>query len=91
MVQKKVPLRMCMGCQEMKNKKELFRIVKLKEGIIQFDPSGKKAGRGAYICKQINCLFLAKKGKRFEKAFAIPISMELFEELQKQMEDLNAT
>ena len=56
MVQKKVPQRMCVGCQEMKTKKELLRIVRSPEGEIFIDPTGKKAGRGAYVCKAMACM-----------------------------------
>ena len=76
MKQKKVPLRMCLGCQEMKPKKELIRIVRDKEGGVSVDFTGKKAGRGAYICRDSACLEKARKGKRLEKAFEAPVSQE---------------
>ncbi len=86
MKQKKVPLRMCLGCQEMKPKKELIRIVRDKEGTTSVDFTGKKAGRGAYICKSLECFEKAKKGKRLEKAFEARIDEEVYETLKKQLE-----
>ena len=86
MKQKKLPLRMCLGCQEMKPKKELIRIVKDKEGSICVDFTGKKAGRGAYICRSAECFERARKGKRFEKAFETRIDENIFETLKKQLE-----
>ena len=64
---KKIPQRMCTGCMEMKPKKELFRIVRSKEGEISIDLTGKKPGRGAYICKSIECFEKAFKTKRLEE------------------------
>ena len=79
--QKKVPLRMCLGCQEMKPKKELIRIVKDKEDNISVDFTGKKSGRGAYICKNIDCFERARKGKRLQKAFETQIGEDIYDEL----------
>jgi len=87
--QRKIPMRMCLGCQEMKPKKELIRIVKNKENEISVDFVGKKPGRGAYICKNISCFEKARKAKRFERAFEAPISEEIYEVLKKQMEEEN--
>lgn len=89
MKQKKIPLRMCLGCQEMKPKKELIRIVKNKENEISVDFTGKKQGRGAYICKSLFCFDKARKAKRLEKAFESPISEEVYEILKQQMEENN--
>lgn len=89
MKQKKVPLRMCLGCQEMKSKKELIRIVKNKENEISVDFTGKKPGRGAYICRSVSCFEKARKGKRLEKAFESAISEDVYEILKKQMEENN--
>ena len=86
MKQKKVPLRMCLGCQQMKSKKELIRIVRDKEGNTSVDFTGKKAGRGAYICKSIECFEKARKGKRLEKAFEARIDETIYETLKKQLE-----
>ena len=87
--QKKVPLRMCLGCQEMKPKRELTRIVKNKENEISVDFTGKKQGRGAYICKSVECFEKARKGKRLEKAFESKISEDIYEMLKQQLEDIN--
>lgn len=87
MKQKKIPLRMCLGCQEMKPKKELIRVVKNKENEISVDFVGKKPGRGAYICRQISCFDKARKGKRLERAYESAISEEIYEILKKQLEE----
>jgi len=84
--QKKIPLRMCLGCHEMKPKKELIRIVRDKEGAISVDFTGKKAGRGAYICRSTDCLKKAEKGKKFEKAFETAIGAEVYAVLKEQLE-----
>ena len=89
MKQKKVPLRMCLGCQEMKPKRELTRIVKNKENEISVDSTGKKPGRGAYICKSIVCFEKARKGKRLEKAFESKISEDIYEMLKQQLEGID--
>lgn len=84
---KKIPQRMCLGCQEMKPKKELIRIVKNKEGEIKIDLTGKAPGRGAYICKNIDCFDKCVKAKRFEKAFETKISDDLYEKLKEALID----
>jgi uncharacterized protein len=82
---KKIPQRMCLGCQEMKPKKELIRVVKNSEGIIKVDLTGKAPGRGAYICKASECLEKAIKSKRFEKAFETKISDDIFARLREEL------
>lgn len=83
---KKVPLRKCLGCQEMKSKKELIRIVKVPEnGEIKVDPTGKMSGRGAYICKNIECFEKAYKAKRIEKALEHEIGSDVYEQLRKEI------
>ena len=89
MKQRKIPMRMCLGCQEMKPKKELIRIVRNKENEILVDLTGKKAGRGAYICRNVMCFDKARKGKRLERAFESPISEYIYERLKEQMEEEN--
>lgn len=79
---KKQPQRTCMGCNEKKDKKELIRIVKNKEGIISIDRTGKQEGRGAYICDNIECLEKVIKSKRLEKALEIKISQEIYNDLR---------
>lgn len=87
MQQKKIPMRKCTGCNEMKPKKELVRIVRSPEGEISMDLTGKKSGRGAYICKDIKCLNAAKKAKRLERAFECTVPEEVYERLEGEIQD----
>lgn len=80
--QKYVPLRRCMACNEQKEKKDLLRIVRNKEGILEIDLSGKKNGRGAYICKKEECLNKIKKTKRLEKVLNINIDEQFYESIR---------
>jgi uncharacterized protein len=82
---KKLPQRMCAGCIEMKPKKELIRIVRNKEGEISIDLIGKKPGRGAYICKNEECLTKAVKTKRLEKNLEVKISDEIYNKLKEEI------
>lgn len=82
-------MRMCLGCQEMKPKKELIRVVKNKDNEINVDFVGKKPGRGAYICKSTLCFEKARKAKRFERAFESQISEEVYDILKQQLEENN--
>ncbi len=84
---KKIPMRMCTGCMEMKPKKELIRVVKSKEGEISLDLIGKKPGRGAYVCKDQACLAKAFKTKRLSRNLETPISEGIYEDLQKAVEN----
>ncbi len=79
---KRVPERTCMGCNEKKGKKELIRIVKNKENEINIDKLGKMAGRGAYICNDVNCLDKVIKTKRLERIFETKITDEIYESLR---------
>ena len=81
MHQKKIPMRKCTGCNEMKPKKELVRIVRSPEGEISMDLTGKKSGRGAYICNNADCLQKARKSHRIDKAFEIAIPDEVYEQM----------
>lgn len=81
-VQKKIPQRMCVGCQEMHNKKDLVRIVRTPDGEFIVDDTGKKSGRGAYICRNDACFAKAVKEKRFEKSFKGAIDNKIYEELK---------
>lgn len=90
MQQKKIPLRKCTGCGESKPKKELVRVVKTPEGTVCLDLSGKMNGRGAYICKNPECLRKAKKQKRFERAFEVPVPDEIYSALEKELIALDA-
>ncbi len=83
MQQKKIPMRKCVGCGEMKPKKELVRVVRTPEGEISADPTGKKNGRGAYFCTDPACVLKAQKGKRLERAFECAVPPEVYESLSK--------
>lgn len=85
-MQKKIPMRQCLGCREMKPKRELIRAVRSPEGEISLDFKGKLPGRGAYLCPDPECLKKAVKAKAFERAFSSQIPDEIYEQLQKQME-----
>lgn len=85
MKQKKIPMRMCNGCMEMKPKKELIRIVKSPEGDVSVDLTGKKSGRGAYICRDIQCLEKAFKAKRLNKNLETNISDEIYNRLREEI------
>ncbi|WP_123054048.1 YlxR family protein [Clostridium sp. JN-1] len=84
---KKIPKRMCTGCMEMKPKKELIRVVKNKEDEVFIDLTGKKNGRGAYVCKNIDCLEKAFKSKRLEKNLEITIDEEIYSKLKEEIEN----
>lgn len=86
MAEKKTPLRKCIGCNEMKDKKELLRIVRNSEGEINIDPIGKLPGRGAYICKNVGCFDSAVKAKRLERAFKSKIPEEIYLKLRISLE-----
>ncbi len=86
MIKRKVPLRKCIGCQEMKNKKELVRIVKNDSNEFSLDFTGKKPGRGAYICADIQCLEKACKNKGLERSFKSAVPKEVYEELRSKLE-----
>ena len=79
---------MCVGCQEMKNKKEMIRVIKTPEGTFMLDATGKKNGRGAYVCPSEECLQLARKNKGLERSFKQAIPAEVYESLEKEMEAL---
>lgn len=85
---KKIPMRMCVACHEMKPKKELERIVRSPEGEISVDPLGKKPGRGAYVCKSTECLKKARKSKALERKFESAISEEVYDALERQFKAL---
>ena len=85
-MEKKIPLRQCLGCREMKPKKELIRVVRSPEGEISLDFKGKASGRGAYVCPNGSCLKKAIKASALEKAFSTAIPPEIYDRLQAQME-----
>ena len=86
MTPKKIPMRQCTGCREMKPKRELIRVVRSPQGDISIDFKGKKSGRGAYVCPDPKCLKKAIKAKAFERAFGISIPDEIYERLSAEME-----
>lgn len=88
-MQKKIPVRMCIGCHENKPKKELIRIVKSPEGEISLDFTGKKAGRGAYLCKNPACLELARKKHQIEKSFSCKVAPELYEVMKNELSEID--
>ena len=83
---KKIPIRTCIGCNEAKPKKELIRIVKTPDGEVLVDATGKKNGRGAYVCPVTSCLDKAIKTKRLSRTFEMPIENELYEKLRLEIE-----
>lgn len=85
---KKIPQRQCVGCGEMKSKKEMIRVLKTKEEEISIDVTGRKNGRGAYICPQKECFDKAVKSKGLERSFKAPISKEIYNSLREEMEEL---
>lgn len=84
---RKIPLRKCTGCNEMKPKKELVRVVKNKEGEISLDTTGKKAGRGAYVCGTLSCLKRARKSRGFERAFSRRIPDEIYDQMERELSE----
>ncbi len=85
---KKVPLRQCVGCGLMKGKKEMVRILKTPEDEICLDVTGKKNGRGAYVCKSGECLRMARKNKGLERSIKMNIQSEIYDALEKEFEKL---
>ncbi len=86
---KKIPMRQCVGCREMKSKKELLRVLKTPEGELLFDVTGRKNGRGAYLCFSKECLQKAVKMKGLERSFQMKIKTETYESLEKELEKIN--
>lgn len=82
---RKIPLRQCVGCQEQREKKSLLRIVRTPEHDIVFDPTGKKSGRGAYICPDVSCLQKARKQKAFNRAFKMEVNDDIYERLEQEL------
>ena len=87
---KKIPLRQCIGCGEMKSKKEMFRVLKTEDEGIILDVTGKKNGRGAYICGNAECLEKAKKTKGLDRSFKMPVALEIYDSLIKEIETLES-
>lgn len=84
---RKVPLRKCTGCSEMKDKREMIRVVRDNEGNYSLDFTGKKPGRGAYICKQMECLNQAEKNKGLERSFKTNVGKEIYDDLRNEFNE----
>ncbi len=87
---RKIPMRMCVGCREMKEKRELIRVVRSPEGELSLDPGGKKPGRGAYVCRQGECLARAIKQRQLERQLQTAMTPEVSDALQAELERLRA-
>jgi len=87
---KKIPLRQCIGCGEIKGKKEMMRVLKTTDDTICLDVTGKMNGRGAYLCKQKECLEKAIKSKGLERSFKMPIPKEVYENLKEEFDHSEA-
>ena len=87
MKQRKIPLRKCTGCNEMKDKRDMIRIVKISEDEFSLDFTGKKPGRGAYICKDIACLDKAEKNKGLERSYKMTVDKTIYDALRKEFEN----
>ena len=85
---KKIPMRQCLGCREMKPKKELIRVVRSPQGEVSLDFKGKLPGRGAYVCPNPACLAKAKKSRALERAFSAPLPDPVWEALEQQMKEV---
>lgn len=83
---KRIPLRQCVGCGEMKNKKEMIRVLKTSEDVMILDTTGRKNGRGAYLCPSMECFRKAVKSKGLERSFKMSIPKEVYEALEREME-----
>ena len=88
-MQKKIPQRQCMGCRERKAKRDMIRVVRGTDGDVSLDFGGKKNGRGAYICPDMECLKKALRSKSLDRALEVTIPEEVYDRLRKEMEDGN--
>lgn len=88
MTVRKIPMRKCTGCGQMKPKKELIRVIQTPEGNIELDATGKKNGRGAYVCRTPECLKKAHTSKGLEKSLSASIPAEIYGKLEKELEEL---
>ncbi|MDR1892863.1 MAG: YlxR family protein [Oscillospiraceae bacterium] len=86
-MEKKVPLRTCAGCGEMKSKTELIRVVKSPEGTVSLDLTGKAPGRGAYICRSAECLKKARKTRRFERGFKMKLPDDVYDRMEEALSE----
>lgn len=86
---KKISMRRCTGCGEMKSKKEMIRVIRTAEGEILLDATGKKNGRGAYLCFSAECLEKAVKSRGLERSLKVPVPQEVYENLKKELEQID--
>lgn len=84
---KKIPLRMCVGCKELKNKRDLLRIVALPTGLIEMDRTGKKSGRGVYVCNNIDCFQKAFESHGLERSLKRPVSRDVYDAIKGEIEN----
>ncbi|MBR2527248.1 MAG: YlxR family protein [Blautia sp.] len=89
--EKKIPMRQCIGCREMKSKKEMIRVLRTEAGGIGLDDTGRKNGRGAYLCRNPECFRLAKKNHGLERSLKMPIPDEIYDSLEKEMMEIGPT
>lgn len=87
---KKIPMRKCVGCQEMKSKKEMLRVIRTQEGEFLLDTTGKKNGRGAYLCPSSDCLAKAIRQKGLERSFKQAIPQDVYEMLEREMREIES-
>ena len=87
MKEKHIPMRMCSGCRERFEKNSLIRVVKSPEGDISIDKTGKKSGRGAYICKSVECFEKARKARKFERSFSCMISEDIYNSMEGELRE----
>ena len=85
---RKIPMRMCVGCREMKEKKSLIRVVRSPEGVLSLDPTGRKPGRGAYVCREGECLARAIRQRQLERQLSAEMTPEVSEALKRELEAL---
>ncbi|MBR3290540.1 MAG: YlxR family protein [Clostridia bacterium] len=83
---RRIPMRKCIGCNEMKEKKELVRVVRAPDGLISLDLTGRSNGRGAYVCRSLLCLQAARKAKRLEKAFGCAVPANVYDRLEEELD-----
>ena len=88
--QRKIPERQCLGCNQHKPKKELLRVVRTADGDILLDFTGKKSGRGAYICRDIGCLKKARKSKRIDRSLEVTVPEDVYDRMESELEDVGA-
>ena len=88
--QKKIPVRQCLGCNEHKPKREMLRVVRSPEGEVSLDFTGKKSGRGAYICRDVTCLRRVRKSRRLERSLECAISPEVYDRMETELDGTSA-